>query len=285
MKIKNRKKYGKKLKKTFPDENVIKEIENTRKKIREKFSLLKNESRQSEKLNESFFSPINREIREIGAKINSPFIKREKATGKTPKVEKKEIKIEKPKSPVKGDYDSEEEQNGQMGNISNSLYKSMISEGDSDQEVSDEEVNSTLIGKSGTNKFIQSYLNSYESTDPGYDRTYGPVRDSSGQWHLGSENFNYDHSHFKIGNGKFEITPGLTKLIFLNVPTGYTQQDLDQYKEILEASNVHRRDYMDNSQVNGNRGYKYTNIIKKIVKMERKTNKQHGKGLKIVLFS
>ena len=45
----------------------------------------------------------------------------------------------------------------------------------------------------------------------------------------------------------------------------YTDNDLAQYKEILEHSCAHRRDVKPSSQINGNQSFKYKNIIQKLV--------------------
>jgi len=45
----------------------------------------------------------------------------------------------------------------------------------------------------------------------------------------------------------------------------YTDDNVQTYKNILLTTNAHRRDYIPHTQVMGNKGYKYKNIIAPLV--------------------
>lgn len=70
---------------------------------------------------------------------------------------------------------------------------------------------------------------------------------------------------FRIKNQEFKGTKGLISLLFLNNPTGFTQNDLEVYAKILKLTYATRRDYKSSSQVQGVNTPKYRNIIKPIM--------------------
>lgn len=67
-----------------------------------------------------------------------------------------------------------------------------------------------------------------------------------------------------IGNQSWANTHGLYELLFYKNPKNYDAYELDIYKQILINSNAHRRKNDPNEQIKGSKGFKYTNIIKKL---------------------
>lgn len=68
----------------------------------------------------------------------------------------------------------------------------------------------------------------------------------------------------RIDNVQYELTPGLTELLFRKTPNLKLVSDKDKhvYKEILIKTSVHKRDYNPNGQIKGDKSIKYREIIK-----------------------
>lgn len=91
------------------------------------------------------------------------------------------------------------------------------------------------------------------------------IRRSSGDngWKIGSKAVQFKPSHIIIGGEKqFQATPGLYELIQLKEPKHYTDDDLKQYKAILQYTSAHRHNYEYDGYITGNRSSKYVKIIK-----------------------
>lgn len=93
-----------------------------------------------------------------------------------------------------------------------------------------------------------------------------------------------DSSVFSIKDKSYVITPGLSELLFENKPKIdlITEQDRLLYKDILIATNAHRRGFIPSGQIQGNSGIKYSKIIKPLF-LETETKKvQQGGSLPIL---
>lgn len=83
----------------------------------------------------------------------------------------------------------------------------------------------------------------------------------------------------KIGNRSYEVTPGLAELLFQSKPDVKIVSDQDKlvYKDILCNTSAHRRDYNPTNQIKGDKGTKYTKIVKPLfTDSELKEKKQGG---------
>lgn len=67
-----------------------------------------------------------------------------------------------------------------------------------------------------------------------------------------------------VANKKYKITPGLKELLLRKNPkiSLVNLNDKLAYKEILIATNAHKRDFDPTGQIKGDKGFKYSNIIK-----------------------
>lgn len=83
-----------------------------------------------------------------------------------------------------------------------------------------------------------------------------------------------------INNEQFELTDGLKELLFYKSPKKQliTEEDKNNYKNILEKSNAHKRNFDPNNQIQGGKGSKYRNIIKPLFYTPNNSSKS-GKGL------
>lgn len=67
-----------------------------------------------------------------------------------------------------------------------------------------------------------------------------------------------------MNNKRIELSPGLKELLIRTKPNLelVTETDKNIYKDILEETNAHKRDYNPNGQLKGDKGIKYCQIIK-----------------------
>lgn len=67
-----------------------------------------------------------------------------------------------------------------------------------------------------------------------------------------------------LNDMKYNLTPGLTELLIRNKPDLKVVTDKDKmiYKDMLDITNAHKRDYNPSGQIKGDKGIKYCKIIK-----------------------
>ncbi len=125
---------------------------------------------------------------------------------------------------------------------------------------------------------LQEYLNQYPSltkqyiigyihdTENDYDTTYGvrffPKRN---KWYLGNKEIIFDKdSNIIVNNQAFTGTEGLYELLFKTRPirSKITVEDEEKYRDILNITSAHRRDYDPNKQIRGSILPKYNKYIK-----------------------
>lgn len=94
---------------------------------------------------------------------------------------------------------------------------------------------------------------------------------------------------YKVGNQCFKKTPGLHELLFKKTPQMdlITDEDLQNYKLMLMATNAHRRNCDPTKPINSNKGFKYTRIIKPLFKFSKNATTSSeslskGEGLDIL---
>ncbi|KYN02006.1 hypothetical protein ALC62_07183 [Cyphomyrmex costatus] len=111
----------------------------------------------------------------------------------------------------------------------------------------------------------------------GMDRVYDAYLDKDGLM-LGNKRFDVDDADNIIIDGvRYAGTPGLYELIFKRIPddTLQTEEDMREYKRMLQATNAHKHKHHSQGRVLANSRYKYKNIIKPLVTPKKKS----GKGL------
>ncbi|KYM97801.1 hypothetical protein ALC62_11507, partial [Cyphomyrmex costatus] len=120
-----------------------------------------------------------------------------------------------------------------------------------------------------------SRIHSTQRQHSGMDRVYGAYLDKDGLM-LGSKHFDVDNEDNIIIDGvRYAGTPGLYEIIFKRIPddTLQTEQDMREYKSLLQATNAHRHKHHPLGRVLANRGYKYKNVIKPLVTPKKKSGK------------
>lgn len=99
-----------------------------------------------------------------------------------------------------------------------------------------------------------------------FDRKYGVHHNAETEkWKIGDTDIDIIGPDIKIGDKLFQGTPGLYELIFMKEPKTFNSKDQQTYKEILEITHAHRKNYNPLNQISGNRGYKYNQIIRPLV--------------------
>lgn len=70
-----------------------------------------------------------------------------------------------------------------------------------------------------------------------------------------------------IKNKNYDLTPGLRELLMRNKPDLklVTENDKINYKDMLDKTNAHKRDFHPNGQIKGDKGSKYRLIIKPLI--------------------
>lgn len=109
-------------------------------------------------------------------------------------------------------------------------------------------------------------------TEGEYDTTSGPHIDpGTNSLRLGRSVLEIDGKDIVVDGIRYKGTPGLYELIFKSEPLGYNKEDGDRYRDILNRTSVHRRNYDPNQQIKGNKGRKYVHVIKPLTFRQRAT--------------
>lgn len=133
----------------------------------------------------------------------------------------------------------------------------------------------------------QKYVGAILSQDKNnsMDYVYGVKFCNEGMM-LGDKIFDVDKDdNIIIGGIRYVGTPGLYELIFKRIPDGdvYNDDDKIKYKNILLATNAHRRGNDMRNPLLSNKGYKYKNIIAPLISIKNiiAPGKKAGRGINI----
>lgn len=116
-------------------------------------------------------------------------------------------------------------------------------------------------------------------TNNACDTTYGVRYDvETDRWQIGDSYIEIEGKDLLIKERKYLGTPGLYELLFKVTPIGYRDSDLQQYREILTLTNAHKKNFNPDSQIAGNRGVKYKQIIKPLFVQPKERTKFRSKS-------
>lgn len=292
---------------------------NARKIVKRKYESLKSDANIRPQLDvASIYEPITTPLRELVAKIKVKCESNDKCKTESPTSEKTEEVEQKlaelPNSSVKPEvpsvsflkdenvFETEPKDTSSTTDISGEFLGTTLREElESFLELYGDEYLKDLAEplpkiyvKEMLNEEIREKEESYN-----FDHNFGPRHDfETAKFSIGDAELDFKGSNFiiKPKNGtllEYEGTPGLYELMFKKHPIGYKQKDIDNYIDIGMRSNLFRRNYQSNEQINGNSSYKYVEIIepnlrkksilrpKKIAKYTREISglkKYKGKG-------
>lgn len=113
------------------------------------------------------------------------------------------------------------------------------------------------------------------------DHNYG-IRVNGNDWMIGDQKIEIDQNDIIINNKRYIGTRGLYELIFMNSPNKYiyTEEDLRNYADILNDTNVYRVNYSALGKKRSNRGHKYLHIIAPII--AQRDNVASGSGVSMI---
>lgn len=103
-----------------------------------------------------------------------------------------------------------------------------------------------------------------QMSGPNADHTYGPRWDPErDSYFLGTQPLSSREGRLKIGEHDFNATEGLLELIFKRNPSesDVTDADRDMYERVIKLTGLNRRDHGTGSLLGGN-SRKYQNVIK-----------------------
>lgn len=94
--------------------------------------------------------------------------------------------------------------------------------------------------------------------------------------HIGNSRVKIIDDVLHIKDSRFNLTPGLLELIFKRIPNKniVLRKDVEDYNNILDITNAHRRGFSPNGQLSGDRSVKYQCYIKQ--PQESKKHKEGG---------
>lgn len=262
------------------NEKILKELVKARKNLKMKFQSIKLDKNKSYTQLENAFKPITEPLEKLIEATSKKQSKRRIHNSREKKFKltniselyNKELPTSTPKKEFNSKRYLESSLNeGEEEEENEDEYEEGEDEGDNDDDDA-----SNYISYSDTKDIDISNLIKNKKID----KVYGPRKDEKGNWKLGNANLEINNEKIIVGNQKWASTPGLLELLFFQFPKSYDKSELEIYKKILLDTNVHRRNYNPNEQINGNRGEKYKKIISTLF------NKTHkGEGLMRVNLS
>jgi hypothetical protein len=117
------------------------------------------------------------------------------------------------------------------------------------------------FGKLAT-KYLSNYLLGDKKTT---DTTYGLKKDPEGEtsFSIGNTNVEIANDDITVGGKTYKGTEGLWSLLTLKEPDEnlVTQEDMENYKEIVVMTSAHKKSYNPEAQISANSGSKYKKII------------------------
>lgn len=266
------------------NKRLTRSIDEISKNIWKKYRALKHGITIGEERLRKSFKPILEPLETITRKLNEP-----KLEVKTMKDD--DVDDERGDTPLltKRQLSFRDEDAGVVGTASSGsetpvfLRTHVLAE--TPEEVSAKDIIATPEGRQEARAFIEStfrgplarkYLHMLVSgeRDRLMDHVYG-VRHDDNKWMIGDSALEIDTTDdFHIKGVRYKGTPGLYELMFMREPkkTLYDANDLAAYRSILLATNAYKQNYVASAQVNSNKGYKYKQIISRLV------GKRFGRG-------
>lgn len=117
-------------------------------------------------------------------------------------------------------------------------------------------------GSSSTNN-LEEYLNQVREESPLLDKTYG-IRKYRQSYMIGNNVVKFDSGNLKVKKQSFVLTDGLKDLLFMKEPSGFSDNDLQAYKDILYLTKFSgKKSLIQTNQKNKNP--KFVKIIQPLV--------------------
>ncbi len=228
--------------------------------VRKKYMALKLNKKQNDEVVKDFLKPLSNPIHDIAIKTNAI------AHNINKNPMKMESKVECEEKKEENDFQPDVEVD------SNSAY----SNDNDDDDILFDNTNNDYISPVAyqnylqdygpmTREYIDNYLNDHNKE---FDHSYGVNHDEVlNKWLIGNSviNFHSNNNDFKLNDLEYTGTRGLYELMFKTVPKDYTKEDAEQYRKIILSTNLHKRNFDENSQIRGSTSLKYKKIIKPLL--------------------
>lgn len=115
--------------------------------------------------------------------------------------------------------------------------------------------------------YFKEYIDQYDPLPKKYVLKYlerdgidfrGIKYDSiSSKWSLGKTPIEFSGKDLIISGKRYTGTPGLYELLFMKIPKDVKKEDAKNYHEIIDKTNLYRRNYDPQEQKKGNKSEKY----------------------------
>lgn len=242
-------------------EKLLNEIKTLSDSIRHKNRALKLDVSEREKFIESTFKPVTDPLNRLVKNIEKPFegdvilpiSKYEDESRDEGKFKQLQTSEESEESEVTEETEETEDLRD----------KEEFSAGQEDESTNP--TNLTILAKNiafkGTlgRKYLLKMLHSTHANRKYH--TYGARIEDNGIM-IGDSNLDVDENdNILIDDKKYKGTTGLFELIFKNKPGKYTKKDLSVFRNILNDTNAHKKQYSKDLPIYRNRSIKYINVI------------------------
>ncbi|XP_031342631.1 uncharacterized protein LOC116170400 isoform X2 [Photinus pyralis] len=168
------------------------------------------------------------------------------------------------------------------------LQSTVIGEHQPEEEEEESSVASSsasLLDMQGSQAFLEQYNHlpriyverMIRDTSNAIDTTFGIHYDvETDKWTMGRTPVTISDEDLVVNGIRYKGTAGLYELIIMNEPNEslVSNQDRNNYKQIIIATHVARRNYDPTDQIRGNKSKKYKLIIKPLLKEEEEETKR-----------
>lgn len=158
-----------------------------------------------------------------------------------------------------------EEENEEEVDAVEDMMTSDETEGESFQTFSESENFGEEQGVSGTTSEASEYIKKLISSEGDKFKIPFGVHMNNGVLYVGDSKLKFQGDKFTLKDHLYSITPGLMELFFEKNPNlnKITNNDKNNYRKIIEDTNLTRRGFQSDGQIQGDKSQKYS-FIKKL---------------------
>lgn len=184
------------------------------------------------------------------------------------------VNVTKDTKPVKQEVEEIKEEIKQMKNETKNETVSEMD--DSFASAGDETIVETPVEKIEDEYFA---LMRDAKTKGELDNVYG-VRNLSNGLMIGDSLISFESDYIRIGDTRYPKTKGLLELLFKKKPDGSSVSagDRENFKNIILATNAHKKYYSSDGAVRNDNSYKFKNVIAELMDYSPSPRRK-GKGL------
>lgn len=252
------------------EKNILSELSRAREAIKRKYSLLKQEKDNFEKVIGDTLKPVITPLEKL---IDS------KTASLQPSKDILDIDT------IRKSKKSRRKLRFDRSNNTSSQFDDQIEDDDFDEDDDDEfasldgtMLNSTFKSTHDTNQST-NYISLLNESRSKLDNIYG-VRDVNGVYMIGDSRIIFNDKTINLKGRSYPKSDGLMELLFKKQPDEnlISSADQDNYRSILEATNAHRKKHSKDEALRSSRSRKYANIIAPMFRSTRKNVKTVGGG-------